>query len=185
MQKSLLIDHVLTPYHIKKHPRAKRARIVVRANLQIEVVLPRWMPYRLGELFAYQQKDWIQKNLLLQRAKKNTEPPEIADWEQYKPQALELVKKIIEKYQHIYPYTFRSISIRNHKSRWGSCSNKKNLNFNFRIVFLTQELAEYLVVHELCHLKQMNHSAKFWLLVALAFPQYKQLRKTLRSTRNG
>jgi predicted metal-dependent hydrolase len=99
----------------------------------------------------------------------------------YKENARRLVKERIEVFNKIYGFKFPNrIAIRNTKSRWGSCSKKGNLNFNYRIVFLSPPLADYLVVHEMCHLGEFNHSYKFWDLVALALPDYKKLRKELR-----
>jgi hypothetical protein len=70
--------------------------------------------------------------------------------------------------------------IKNTSSRWGSCSRLGNLNFNYKIVFLPPELQDYLVVHELCHLGQFNHSQSFWNLVKKTIPEYLRLRKNLR-----
>ena len=75
------------------------------------------------------------------------------------------------------------VSIKNTKSRWGSCSKKGNLNFNYKIALLPPALADYLVVHELCHLKEFNHSEKFWKLVLDIMPDYKKLKRELKSIR--
>jgi len=73
------------------------------------------------------------------------------------------------------------IAIRNQRSRWGSCSKKGNLNFNYKLVFLPPEVRDYVIVHELCHIKEFNHGRGFWALVAETIPEYKDLRKQLRS----
>ncbi len=79
-----------------------------------------------------------------------------------------------------YGFTYNKIFIRNTRTRWGSCSTRGNLGFNYRIVKLPPELAHYVVVHELCHRKEFNHSAKFWALVAETIPNWKKTRATLR-----
>jgi predicted metal-dependent hydrolase len=110
------------------------------------------------------------------------------DFLKHKEEARRLVKERIAVFRKIYklpPNRPNRIAIRNTKSRWGSCSKKGNLNFNYRIVFLPPALADYLVVHELCHLGEFNHSPKFWNLVAKAVPDYKKLQKELRHTRSA
>ena len=74
---------------------------------------------------------------------------------------------------------WKSLAIRNTRSRWGSCSSKGGLNFNYRIIFLPPHLADYLIVHELCHLREMNHSGQFWSLVRQAIPDYIKCRAEL------
>lgn len=73
-----------------------------------------------------------------------------------------------------------AIRIGNQKTMWGSCSRKGTLSFNVRMLFLPEPLQEYLVVHELCHLHEFNHSPRFWALVARAVPEYKERRKELK-----
>lgn len=100
-----------------------------------------------------------------------------------KERARELVQARVEFFAGVYGVSPNKIFIRNTKSRWGSCSTKHNLNFNYRIVFLPSRLADYLIVHELCHLKEFNHSSRFWDLVGLAMPDYKKLRLALKEVR--
>lgn len=72
------------------------------------------------------------------------------------------------------------VAIRNQRRRWGSCSSLGNLNFNYRLVFLPSELCDYVVVHELCHLKQMNHGPLFWAEVGKVLPNYLELEAQLK-----
>ena len=71
------------------------------------------------------------------------------------------------------------ITIRNQKTRWGSCSSKGNLNFNYRLFYLPEELLDYVVIHELAHRRYMNHSMQFWQEVAAYCPNYDRYRKKL------
>lgn len=94
---------------------------------------------------------------------------------------LRLVEHRIDLYNKYYQFDFNDIKIKRMKSRWGSCSSKRNLNFNRRIIELPDRLIDYIVVHELCHLQEMNHSRKFWSLVAQAMPHFKVLKKELQT----
>lgn len=90
-----------------------------------------------------------------------------------------VLRKLVELNEH-YHFVYNRVSIRNQRSRWGSCSKKGNLNFNYRIVELSDELQDYIIVHELCHLGMFNHSKKFWELVAQKIPDHIGARKALR-----
>lgn len=82
----------------------------------------------------------------------------------------------------LYGVKVGKIAIRNQKSRWGSCSMKRNLNFNYKVAYLPKELRDFVIVHEICHLIEFNHSKKFWSHVAKIFPEYNKLAKILRKT---
>jgi hypothetical protein len=96
---------------------------------------------------------------------------------------LERVRYFMEHYGPRHGITVGKIAIRNQKSRWGSCSKKGNLNFNYKLVFLSPEMRDYVIVHEICHIKEFNHGRNFWALVAETVPEWKKLRKALRSVR--
>jgi predicted metal-dependent hydrolase len=106
-------------------------------------------------------------------------------WKKHKPQAEKLVQQIIQEIHDSHNKTFKynRITIRNQKTRWGSCSSRGNLNFNYRVVFLPHSLAKYLVVHELCHLIELNHSKAYWKLVEEILPNHKELRKELKKVK--
>lgn len=97
--------------------------------------------------------------------------------------ALELVRQKVSYYNGFYNFSLGKISVRDQKSRWGSCSRRGNLSFSYKIVFLPEDLANYLVVHELCHLKEFNHSKNFWSLVSQTIPNWVFLRRELKLTR--
>jgi hypothetical protein len=101
----------------------------------------------------------------------------------HKAEALSLVLTRIEHFNKIYNFKFGRVSIRNQKTRWGSCSQKGNLSFNYRIALLPPALSDYVIVHELCHLQEFNHSENFWSLVAVACPNYFEIRKELKQTK--
>lgn len=78
-----------------------------------------------------------------------------------------------------HDYSFKKVSVKRMKSRWGSCSSKKRLSFNSKLMYFNTKVIDYILIHELCHLKEMNHSNRFWELVEAIVPDYKILRKQL------
>ena len=95
--------------------------------------------------------------------------------------AREQVENRVKFFSTQHNFQFNRISIKNQRSRWGSCSTKKNLNFNWKLILTPSLCLDYVVVHELCHLKQMNHSANFWGLVKDIMPDYKIHRRRLKN----
>jgi hypothetical protein len=98
----------------------------------------------------------------------------------YREEARALVHLKIAFWNSHYKLPLRKVFIKNQKTRWGSCSSKGNLNFSYRIVYLPEELRDYLIVHELCHLREFNHSKNFWNLVAETIPDYEKRRAALK-----
>ena len=98
----------------------------------------------------------------------------------YKELARDIIAKRVAYFNERYGFSFGRIAIKNQKRCWGSCSAKKNLNFNYKVIFLPEPLMDYVIVHELCHLKELNHGSQFWNLVGEAVPDYKEKRAHLK-----
>ena len=102
----------------------------------------------------------------------------------YKKRAKEIIAPQTEKHAKAHDLTFAKIGITSAKRRWGSCNNKGSINFSYRLVMTPPEVIDYVIVHELMHLKEMNHSAKFWAHVEQIIPEYKKHRKWLRDNQH-
>jgi len=168
-------------YKIKKSKRAKRVRLAVYCDGSVVVTSPMGVDKSIIEKFVRDKWQWIKNKL---EFFENTDEKLIRtfskeDYLKYKGDALKLVERKIKKFNKIYNLKYNKIFIKNQKTRWGSCSKKRNLNFNYKILFLDEELQDYIIVHELCHLKEFNHSEKFWNLVAKALPEYLEIRNKL------
>jgi len=103
----------------------------------------------------------------------------IESW--YRAYTKKIITERAKYYAELLSVSFGDIRIKDQKNIWGSCSSKGNLNFNWRIIMAPKEVLDYLVVHELCHLRFMNHSSDFWQCVAGILPDYKNTRKWLKT----
>lgn len=117
--------------------------------------------------------------------------PDISDGDAVRAQAMAFLSKyalarIRDRIDHYQPLTggeVNRVAVRAQKSRWGSCSSKHNLNFNWRLILAPPQCLDYVVIHELCHLREFNHSPRFWSLVEEQMPDYRVWKDYLR--RNG
>ncbi len=104
-------------------------------------------------------------------------------YQEHCQEARRLVHARVAEFSELYGVKVGRISIRNQGTRWGSCSKAGNLNFNYRLALIDPTLADYVVVHEICHLLEFNHSPAFWLLVAKTIPDYRMRRRALKGLR--
>ena len=109
---------------------------------------------------------------------KNEAIAKIKNW--YKVKAKEIVLSRIEHISHFIKIQYNSVKLSNAKGKWGSCNSKRNITINWRIVMLSPELIDYIIIHELCHIKEMNHSQSFWKMVGMFLPGYMDLRKKIK-----
>lgn len=184
MKKETTLNGKKFTYTLKKNRRAKGVRIIIHRDASLVVTAPRgFFAERAAEKFVLGKADWIVSKINHLKQFKENHSPEFtkADYLRRKEEALKFVQDKVSHFNQIYNLKFNRISIRNQKSRWGSCSRKGNLNFNYRILFLPQNQADYIIVHELCHLGELNHSSKFWNLVAKTLSNYKEIRTELKN----
>ena len=169
-------------YKIKVSKKARRMRIAVYCDGSVMVTVPRNFSGNLLNKFIAEKKCWIVEKVanFLKSPVKPVRKSVRGEFKKYKSEAKALVEERVAHFNQFYDLKHNKINIKNQKSRWGSCSRKGNLNFNYRILFLTPELRDYIVVHELCHLKEFNHSKNFWNLVAEQVPDYKGIRKQIK-----
>ncbi len=168
-------------YSLKRSRRARRLRIAVYFDSRVVVTAPLFLSENMIERFVSDKQAWIVRRLLQFAQRPRQVLQFIGTYQDHKADALRLAESKVAEWNAVYNFLFNAIQIRNQKTRWGSCSKKGNLNFNYKIKFLPSRLADYLVVHEICHLKEFNHSKKFWNLVAQALPDYKNLRAEFRA----
>ncbi|PWB39126.1 MAG: metal-dependent hydrolase [Parcubacteria group bacterium] len=170
-------------YRIKRVRRLRYIRLAVRADASVQITVPKLYPLFLIQRYLQQKWQWILENVTRQKQHAGLmslhhSPEQIII---YKKRTTELVEQRLALFNRTYNFTFRRVSVRNQSTRWGSCSTRKNLNFNYRLCLLPADLADYIIVHELCHLGEMNHSQRFWKLVARTVPDYKNKVKILKN----
>lgn len=167
-------------------------RIVVSIDGSVTVTKPTRVSSAAVERFVHARRAWIEEAQEKMRVRATnmarhpkTELPRLRrGTKAYKEAITTARRRVTERVRHwssIYGFSYGTITIRNQKSRWGSCTKAGNLSFNFRLAFLPPELVDYIVIHELCHTREHNHSTRFWSLVARNMPDYLALRKRLRS----
>ncbi len=104
---------------------------------------------------------------------------------EHKEAARSLTLARLEYFNQHYDLTWNRVAIRNQRRCWGSCTSLKNLNFSYKILFLPPALQDYIFVHELCHLKELNHGPNFWALVAEVIPDYRERIIALKQIEKG
>ena len=166
----------------------KTVAIQVNTDMTVTVRAPRRATKKDIERILKEKEPWIQKHIEQMKAKEaqyesvevpyltNEEMKELAD------KALRYIPERVAYFAKLVGVTYGRITIRNQKTRWGSCSSKGNLNFNCLLMLTPPEVIDYVVVHELCHRKEMNHSKAFWNEVEKVCPNYKESVRWLKES---
>ena len=170
------------PFFVR-HPRARRYLIRVRLDGTVRVTIPRWGSKREAKAFADRERPWIDRQLA-----RASEAPQPAEMPAEHARDLrgragrELPKRLLELAAR-HGVTVSRVSIRNQRWRWGSCSPSGHICLNWRLLLMPDWVRDYVLIHELMHLKRMDHSPRFWKLVAEACPEYEAARRHLRQQR--
>lgn len=170
-------------YHLIRSDR-RSIGIEVDREGKVTVRAPYSCEKKRIERFLLEKKNWIRQKVKLQKenAMKRQEKREMPEAEKkyYRNLAREVLGARTGYYARKMGVTYGRISIREQKTRWGSCSSAGNLNFNWKLVLMPPELLDYVVVHELAHRKEMNHSPRFWAIVERELPDYCNRREKLK-----
>lgn len=164
----------------------KTAAIQIGMDLVVTVRVPGRMTDQEIDRMLREKELWIKKNLQKMKEKReqqglqNVRSITMDEIQKLADQAAIDIPKRVAYFAKIVGVDYGRITIRNQKTRWGSCSSKGNLNFNCLLMLAPEEVIDYVVVHELCHRKEMNHSKRFWNEVEKVLPDYRKSEKWLK-----
>ena len=170
-------------YIIQKSRRRSISVSVIEGN-KVLVKAPYFTPEHTIKDFLISKKDWLTKQI----EKQNSEKEKAIslglisedELKKIKKTAKKVIPEKVEYWSNKIGVTYGRISIRLQTSRWGSCAQNGNLNFNCLLVIMPEEILDSVVVHELCHRKYMNHSKDFYAEIDKIFPEYKRCNKWLK-----
>ncbi len=181
MKRWIKLQNQKIEYTLKISSRTRHLHLIIYGDGSFVVSAPRYLSSKFIKRFITQKSSWIIKKL----APFKTKAPVLSAVEQkqkylkYKETARLLIQQRITHFNKFYNFKFGRISVRNQKTRWGSCSKAGNLNFNYKLALLPVRQVDYIIVHELCHLQELNHSPRFWALLKQTIPDYIEIKKEL------
>lgn len=184
MEKQITLQDKKVIYTLRKSKRARRMRLAVYCDGSVVVTTPHNLQETVADRFIREKTEWLFSKLAFfkQFEGKHMARYSHDDYLQYKDKAHALVEVKARSLADSHGYSYNKLTIKNQKTCWGSCSRKANLNFNYKILFLPEPIQDYIVAHELCHLKEFNHSKRFWKLVGSVMPEYLEIRDQLKKS---
>jgi len=163
------------PRYFVRHRRARRYILRVDPDGRVRVTIPRGGSRREAEAFADRNSGWVHGQLSRLRP---APPPQ--DNEAVRARAREELPALLMGWAARLGLTVTSVEVRNQRTRWGSCGHNGRICLNWRLLLMPDWVRDYVLVHELLHLRRMDHSPRYWALVAGAYPGYREARAWLR-----
>ena len=177
-----MFDKDTFSYTVHREKRARLMRIFVHYNGEVEVITPYGVPRSILDTFISENSDRVLDEILSLkksgRMLKQTFFP--VDYREHKNRALILAEERVRHFNGFYNFPYKKVRVGNWKRQWGSCSVDGDIGLHYKILFLPPHLRDYLVVHELCHLKELNHGKKFYSFVQRTIPDHAECEDELR-----
>jgi predicted metal-dependent hydrolase len=167
----------IAPIYFVRHRRARRYLLRVEFDGRVRVTIPRGGSRREADAFAQRHVDWV----LRQRALLSHGRLSVDDRQRLRAQARTDLPKRLRELADLHGLSVTRISIRNQRTRWGSCGRDGHVCLNWRLVAMPGWVRDYVIIHELMHLKRLDHSRAYWRLVAAACPRFREARQWLRA----
>jgi predicted metal-dependent hydrolase len=169
-------------FYYVRHRRARRYLLRLDADGRVRVTIPRGGSRREADAFADRQTDWIRKKLEEHRLARQERPVLSAvDKVRLRALAHEILPARLQALAAQHGLRVARVTVRDQRSRWGSCGHDGHICLNWRLVQMPAWVRDYVLVHELMHLRRMDHSPRYWKLVAAAYPDYRTARDWLRA----
>jgi predicted metal-dependent hydrolase len=171
------IASTLAPIYFVRHRRARRYLLRIEHDGRLRVTIPRGGSRREADAFVGRHLDWVAR----ERARLTTTST-VSFEERYRNRQrarAELPARLLELAAR-HGLTVTRVSVRNQRTRWGSCGRDGHISLNWRLVLMPADVRDYVLVHELMHLRRLDHSRAYWRLVAAACPSYREARQWLR-----
>lgn len=167
--------------------RSRRRTLAIQVTAAGEVILrcPMGLPKKTAEQFLAAKKPWVEEKLRSLRTRPVYPKLTEAEIQEMRREALPFLRQRAEVYAPLAGVTFGKLSVRAQRTRWGSCNQRGDLSFNCLLMLAPPEVIDYVVVHELCHIRQMNHGPRFWAAVEEVLPDFRGPRTWLRENGGG
>src|SRR5690349_21306710 len=169
----------MEPVEVRRSPRARRWRLEVPWGEPAHLTVPRRMSRAEIERVLGEKRPWIEEQRRRQVPRLDLAARSVSESEA-RTAARELLATLADEEAAQLDVAYRKLRIGDQRTLWGSCSAKGTLSFNWRLVLAPLEVADYVVVHELCHLRVLDHSRRFWALVESRRPRFREPRAWLR-----